>query len=474
MHQSSELTRLRIERFVDERLEPAKYRARVALDIAAWRVPGEPVPFDVAAAADFEEFAVGQTWGAPWSTVWFHVTGSVPAGWPLADTRVELCIDLGFDDGQPGFQAEGLVYANDGSILKAIEPYNDYVRISGSEADTIDVFVEAAGNPDVGSKFRRFVPTQLGRLETAGTDDLYRMRAVDVALLDVPVWELLQDIWTLLGLAAELDDGQPRRAEILRALDSVVDAVDPLDVSGTASAARRLLEAALTAPASSSAHRIVAVGHAHIDSAWLWPVRETVRKCARTFSNVLALMDEDPELIFACSSAQQLSWIKEYYPALFERIRQRVAEGRFVPVGGMWVESDTNMPSGESLVRQFVEGKTFFMEEFGSNPSMSGFPTPLDIPPRCRRSPSRRGRRRSSRRSSRGTRSTGFRTTASSGKGSMAPGSSRTSHPLTSTIRTCRRRSSPTRSETTRRVEKDAHRWCRSAGGMAVAVPRGK
>ena len=113
---------------------------------------------------------------------------------------------------------------------------------------------------------------------------------------------------------------------------------------------------------------MVAVGHAHIDSAWLWPTRETARKCARTFSNVLALMDTDPDLVFACSSAQQYAWVRDAYPELFDRIRTRVAEGRFVPVGGMWVESDTNMPGGEAMARQFVAGKRFFLEEFGVEP----------------------------------------------------------------------------------------------------------
>ncbi|MCZ2261787.1 alpha-mannosidase, partial [Isoptericola sp. QY 916] len=131
---------------------------------------------------------------------------------------------------------------------------------------------------------------------------------------------------------------------------------------------RAALVDALAAPAAASAHRVHAVGHAHIDSAWLWPTRETVRKCARTFSNVLALMDEDPDVKFACSSAQQYSWVQEHYPELFERIRERVREGRFVPVGGMWVESDTNMPGGEALARQLVAGKRYFIEELGVEP----------------------------------------------------------------------------------------------------------
>ncbi|WP_374101071.1 alpha-mannosidase, partial [Streptomyces phytophilus] len=107
------------------------------------------------------------------------------------------------------------------------------------------------------------------------------------------------------------------------------------------------------------------VGHAHIDSAWLWPVRETVRKCARTFTNMTALAAEYPELVFACSSAQQYAWMKERHPEVFDRIRKAVAAGTWAPVGGMWVEADGNLPGGEALARQLVHGRRFFEEEFG-------------------------------------------------------------------------------------------------------------
>ncbi len=186
-----------------------------------------------------------------------------------------------------------------------------------------------------------------------------------MVLLDLEVWELLRDIWTLRGLMAELSGDDARRYEILHALSRMVDVVDPADVAGTASEGRRQLAAVLAAPAAASAHKMVAVGHAHIDSAWLWPLRETVRKVARTWSNVADLADRDPDFVFACSSAQQYAWMKQYYPALFERIRGLVARGQFAPVGGMWVESDTNMPGGEAMARQFVAGKQFFLDEFG-------------------------------------------------------------------------------------------------------------
>src|SRR5918995_353836 len=145
----------------------------------------------------------------------------------------------------------------------------------------------------------------------------------------------------------------------------MLDVLDLADVGGTAAAARKVLADPLGRPAHASAHRLSAVGHAHIDCAWLWPLRETRRKCARTFANVTALAADYPELVFACSSAQQYAWVKEDQPALFDRIKRTVASGQWAPVGGMWVESDANLPGGESLARQLVHGRRFFRDELG-------------------------------------------------------------------------------------------------------------
>lgn len=367
MHDNSDLVRARITRFLEERVKPVTYGASAPLELTAWEVPDEPVPFAEAIGREFEPFAIGSPWGKPWGTTWFHVTGVVPPEWSGRDGEVELVVDLGFLSGQAGFQAEGLVFDPSGRILKAIEPFNNHVPLTAGPGEAIDVYIEAASNPDVGSDWS-FRPTPVGDKATAGTEPIYRLRRVDVALRDTEVWELQMDVWTLTGLMNELSPDLPRTAEILRALETVVDVMDPDDISGTARAGRAILAPVLAQPAYASAHRVVAVGHAHIDSAWLWPVRETIRKCARTFSNVLDLMDRDPGFVFAASSAQQYAWMKEHYPELFERIRARVLEGRFVPVGGMWVESDTNMPGGEALVRQLVAGKDFFMREFGVEP----------------------------------------------------------------------------------------------------------
>ncbi|OZM79066.1 glycoside hydrolase family 38 C-terminal domain-containing protein [Pseudonocardia sp. MH-G8] len=367
MHDDSNLVLQRVARFVRERLHPALYRERVPVEVTAWTAPGEPVPFAEAVRQEFTPFAVGSPWGRPWGTVWFRVTGTVPAGWTAPGTRPELVLDLGFAGAQPGFQSEGLAYTPDGHVVAAVEPLNSHVPLAGGAGSAVDLYVEAASNPGVAKNWT-YAPTPMGDLATAGEDPIYRFESADIALLDTVVWELNQDFWTLSGLVAELPADLPRRAEVLRALERAVDAVDPEDVTGTAAAGRAELAVVLASPAWPSAHRLHAVGHAHIDSAWLWPVRETVRKVARTFANVLDLMDVDDEFVFAASSAQQYAWLQEHQPELFERVKQRVAEGRFVPVGGMWVESDTNMPGGEALARQFVAGKRFFIEQLGVEP----------------------------------------------------------------------------------------------------------
>ena len=102
-----------------------------------------------------------------------------------------------------------------------------------------------------------------------------------------------------------------------------------------------------------------------MDLAWLWPIRETIRKCGRTFATALAMLERYPDYIFGASQPQQYDWVKRHYPSLYERIKQRVTEGRWEVQGAMWVESDINVPSGESLIRQILYGKRFFREEFG-------------------------------------------------------------------------------------------------------------
>lgn len=362
MRTDPQRTRDRLERFVEERLRPAVTARTAPLTITHWRVPGEPVPFAEATAQSFEPFEVGRRWGAPWSTHWLHVTGAVPRSWTRdARHRAEIVVDLGFNALSPGFQAEGLAFRPDGTIIKAVSPRNAHLPV---EDDDIDVYLELAGNPAINPE-SHWRQTGWGERGTAADEELYVLGRLELALVDHHAWALLQDVVVLRGLADQLPADQPRHAQIWHALDRMLDVVGSSAVDSAVLRARDVLAPTLSSPAAPSAHTLIATGHAHIDSAWLWPIRETVRKCARTFSNVVALMDEHPELRFACSSAQQLLWVKERYPDLYDRIRQKVATGQFTLVGGQWVEPDTNMPGAEATVRQLVMGKQFFADEFG-------------------------------------------------------------------------------------------------------------
>ncbi len=361
MHDDRRLLEGRLARFTADHLTRAVHRATVPLTLEAWPVPAEPVPFAEAVTQQYEPIQAGLPWGRPWSTLWIHVTGEVPTDWAgVEGTEPEVLVDLGFT-AQPGFQSEALAWRPDGTTIKAVSPLNNHVPVSPGQK--IDIYLECAANPDVGNT--GFRPTPNGDLATVVDSPIYVIERIDLVLRDVQAWELMADIWTLSGLMHELPIESGRRAEILLALQRAIDVADPDDLPGTVAEARAELTEVLSRPASASAHRTVAVGHAHIDSAWLWPIRETIRKCARTFSNVVQLADADPTFKFACSSAQQYAWMKQYYPELFARITEKVRTGQFLPVGGMWVESDTNMPGGEAMARQFVAGKSFFAENFG-------------------------------------------------------------------------------------------------------------
>ncbi|MEU4347876.1 glycoside hydrolase family 38 C-terminal domain-containing protein [Streptomyces sp. NPDC023838] len=364
MHDDRSLVEARLRRVLDERIRPAVYPESVPLEVAVWHAPGEPVPVAEGLAGIPVPIAVGDAWGAPWGTSWFRVTGTVPAEW--AGKTVEAILDLGFDENMPGFQCEGLVYRPDGTPVKGLNPRNQWVRVGAPAVggEEVRLHIEAASNPVI-LDYHPFVPTTLGDKETAGTEPQYRLARMDLAVFDETVWQLVLDLEVLGELMHELPVDGARRWDILRAVGHALDAVDLQDVNGSAREARARLADVLAVPAGPTAHRISAVGHAHIDSAWLWPLRETVRKVARTTSNMTALLEDEPDFVFTMSQAQQFAWIKEHRPEVYARVKKAVSDGRFVPAGGMWVESDTNMPGSEAMARQFVHGKRFFLDEFG-------------------------------------------------------------------------------------------------------------
>ncbi|MET8824439.1 glycoside hydrolase family 38 C-terminal domain-containing protein [Streptomyces sp. NPDC004610] len=366
MHDDRKLVEARLERVLRERIRPEVHPLSVPLSVGIWSTTGEPVPVAEGLAVPTRPIAPGTAWGAPWGTSWFEVTGTVPEEW--AGLTVEAVLDLGFTPRTPGFQCEGLVYRPDGTPVKGLHPRNNHVRVGAPVAggERVRWRIEAASNPDIDGVGRPpFQPTPLGDKETAGDQPQYVLGEMRLAVFDETVWNLALDLEVLGELMAELPLDGARRWEILRAVGRALDAVDLQDVGGSAQAARDELAGVLATPAGATAHRISAVGHAHIDSAWLWPLRETVRKVARTASNMTALLEEEPDFVFAMSQAQQFAWLKEHRPEVYAKVKKAVADGRFVPTGGMWVESDTNMPGSEAMARQFVHGKRFFLEEFG-------------------------------------------------------------------------------------------------------------
>ncbi|HXN91482.1 MAG TPA: alpha-mannosidase [Candidatus Sulfotelmatobacter sp.] len=287
----------------------------IPLELTAFCVRGEPIGYSEAISGSFAPFQVGDNWGSPWSTTWFHVRGRVPDGW--AGKRVVALLDLGFD-GPTGFTCEALAW-KDGNAWRGVDPNHRWLPIEGPE---VDFYLEAAANP---------------RATEQGSDPAPSM----IALRDSP-----EPAFVLRQAELALHEVEESIGEVK---------LDPL-------------------------HRITAVGHAHIDTAWEWPVREAKRKVARSWSTQLALMDEYPDFVFAASQPAQYAWMKESYPDIYRRIKEKVAAGQWEPVGAMWVEADCNLPSGESLVRQLLHGKRFFMREFGYEtrilwlPDVFGYP----------------------------------------------------------------------------------------------------
>ncbi|WP_407562839.1 alpha-mannosidase [Streptomyces sp. 184] len=364
MHAHQQAGGERIAAFLREWLRPALYRHRVPMDTASWTTPGEPVPVQTAMRAEFRPGAVGDRWGAPWSTSWFRFEGEIPQR--FAGRRVEALLDLGFDGaGGPGDPAGALVYDDTGKPLQGLHPYQRSVLLARTAAgrEPVRLLVEAAANPRItagGAAGSRY-----GHPLTAGTEPLYRLRSADLVVREEDVWHLIHDVEVLDELMRALPEALPRRHEIRRALERAADAVDPGDVPGTAARARGLLAPALARRAHESAHTAVAVGHAHTGSAWLWPGWEAVRRSVRTFANAVTLAEEYPELVVAGSSAQTYAWVKEHQPETYDRVLKAIAVGNWAPVGGMWVEADGTLPGGESLARQFGHGRRFFRDELG-------------------------------------------------------------------------------------------------------------
>ena len=322
MHHFDSVILERVERVKNDRVRPLIDRPVGRLEVAAWQVPGEPVPPTEALEQRYCPISLPHRWGAAWSTWWFRLTGEVPA--EAAGRRLRLSVDLGFADAWPGNQCEGLLFDAGLRVLKAVNSRNRSTVIAerAEAGAALKFLVEAAANPDLFAN--GCTPTELGDHLTAPQNALYELRSVELQIRDEQLWGLFHDLDVAWDLARHLPEGCTRRAVIVKGLERALDALDLHDVPGSAARARTALAPALAAPAVASALNVTTIGHAHIDSAWLWPVRETVRKVARTFSNVVALADEYPDFRFTATSAQQYAWLQEHHPEVFARVRTAV------------------------------------------------------------------------------------------------------------------------------------------------------
>ena len=208
--------------------------------------------------------------------------------------------------------------------------------------------------------------------------------------IDPPTRELLALGRVALGVAAALPEREPARGHLMTTLDEAFKVLDTRDPLGDAfytsvPAALEVLRSGIDRSGAPLEVEVWAAGHAHIDVAWLWTLDQTRLKAGRTFHNVVRLMERFPAFHFVQSQAQLYEFVRRDYPALFQEIAGCVAEGRWEPVGGMWVEADCNVTGPESLARQFLLGTGYFRQHFGDRgetpvlwlPDVFGFPWSL-------------------------------------------------------------------------------------------------
>uniref|UniRef100_A0A673CR29 alpha-mannosidase n=1 Tax=Sphaeramia orbicularis TaxID=375764 RepID=A0A673CR29_9TELE len=287
-----------------------------------------------------------------WWTCWFKVTLNIPQSWRGKEVHLLWECDgeaMVWRHEQP---VQGLTKEGEKTSYILSECLRD------EEPHSVTLYVEMACNGLFGAG-------QGSMIAAPDPNRTFSVQKAELGVFNRDVQELLTDFEMLVDIVKELGEGEQRGFQALFTVNEMVNLCDPSDPSSFASA-RTLAHKFFSQKNGESQHTVHAMGHCHIDSAWLWPYEETIRKCGRSWVTVIRLMEKNPEFVFTCSQAQQFHWVKKWYPGLFSQIQHFVKKGQFVPVGGTWVEMDGNLPSGESMVRQFLEGQRFFYQEFGS------------------------------------------------------------------------------------------------------------
>ena len=357
-------TKARLGRFARE-LKALLYPAATPLtSLSVFSAPGR-ITFAEAMKGRYVKAHLDTRFGPGWSTHWFKVTYKVPRDWKGCE------VSLHFDS-----SSEACVWSN-GVPLQGLTGYNwgkegirSHFRLfdkaKGGETGTL--YVEAAVNGLFGLS-----PEFLDKDHTTG-----HLRKAELVTRDPAVWDLLWDFTIIQEMAEHLPTTSAHGGHALNAANEIVNAV-VLGDSSTYRAGRAIAQKFFAAKNGGRNHQMSAIGHAHIDTAWLWPLAESHRKCYRTFSTAIRVMDKYPEYRFSCSQAQQWAWMKQEQPALFAKMKAKAKAGQFLAVGGTWIEPDCNIPSGESLARQFLFGQRFFRKELGLtcrefwNPDVFGY-----------------------------------------------------------------------------------------------------
>jgi alpha-mannosidase len=357
-----EYTRGRIAQ-VGERIRALVYAERRAPDRLLVAGPVGRIPIEQAARLPYREAALGEQFGPAWSTFWFDLQATVPPEWEgsrvdlLFVSHSEATLWMG------GRAVQGLNTSRHGPRPDAV------LRERAAAGERIEARIELACSGKFGqleSAYETVEPVVLDRCE--------------IARFDPQAWRLHHDFDVLRRLEADAGNGLDSSwaGELGRELNRVCNVFRDDDRS-TWEAAGAILAELLGRRNATIVHELSAIGHAHIDTIWLWPLSETHRKLVRTFASQTAYMERYPEFRFCCSQAYGYDWVRRNMPDLDARIRHRVRTGQWVPVGGTWVEPDCNLPSGESLVRQFLLGQRYFEREFGRrhrvfwNPDVFGY-----------------------------------------------------------------------------------------------------
>lgn len=328
--------------------------------LSVWDAPDLSRPtFKEAVSNEFKHTQVGSWFGPSWSTHWFKVVLAVPS-----ELRGKEIIELHWDANN-----EGMVWSEAGNPLQGLTGGGERVEWilpdSFRDGKEHTIYIEMACNGMFGN-----APGG-DSIQPPDPNKYFQLRKAEIVAVNPDARQLSIDFWIIGDAAREF----PRDSwEQHKALKVATDIIDAFELGNKQSLKRcREIAQEYLGPNVDSAKvydsgkepLVYGIGNCHIDSCWLWPWAETKRKVARSWSNQCDLMDRYPELNFACSQAQQYKWLKQDYPYVFDRVKEKVKQGRFNPIGGSWVEHDTNMPSGESLIRQFLYGQRFFESNFG-------------------------------------------------------------------------------------------------------------